>query len=102
MYPDQHHRIVLAGVFTGDIVQARGGRGDGLIAAGARPYRFDDVTFGVAEQGGDLIEFLRCIQFDDAVAFGAIDVHDVETKPLRHAGCQHQAGCVHRIGESEI
>ena len=102
LHAHQHDRVVLARVLAGDVVQARGRHRRRLLAGRARPDRFDDVALGIAQERGDVVEILGRVEFDDAVAVGAVHVHDHEAEAAAQVGRQDQPRRVHRVGEGEV
>src|SRR5581483_4556940 len=74
----QRHRVVLAGVGAGDVVEARGRNHRGDVVVGAAAYRLDHEPLVVAQQAGDIVQLLGRVEFDHAVALGVVDVHDGE------------------------
>lgn len=96
-----HHRIILAGVLAGDVVQPLGADRRGLVAVVPAPDRFHHVTVVVPQQGGQIIENLGSAQLGPVV-FGVVDVLDAKAEALGQLGAQEQARRVHPVGKGQI
>ena len=96
----QRHRVVFAGVGSGDVVHPGGGHGGGHLPGVAGYDAVDAEALVVAQQHRDFVVILRRVQGNQAVALGVVHVDDVKGEALAQAG-QHQPGAVHRVGETQ-
>jgi hypothetical protein len=55
LHPDQHHRVVLAGILAGDIVQPLRADCRSLVAVMPAPDRLDNVAVIVPEEGRQVV-----------------------------------------------
>ena len=94
------HRVVLAGVAAGDVVETGGGDGGSGLAGVAGDYGVDTEALVVPQQDGQAVVVFGRVEGDDAVALGVVHVDDVEGEAFAEAG-EHQAGAVHGVGKAE-
>ena len=94
------HRVVLAGIAAGNVVEARGRNRGGGLPAVAGHHALDGETLVVPQQHRNLVVVLGGVQGDDAIAVGVVHVDDVEGETFTEPR-QHQAGAVHGVAKAE-
>ncbi len=102
LHPYQGNRIILTGVFPGNVMQASGGDRGGDLAGVIGVYMLYNELLVVPQECGDVIQVLRGGKLDDPVTFNVFHVHDEKAKPLVHFRRKHQPGTVHGIGKGQI